>query len=275
MRWRLGHTPEAHVAALPAGCAEVVTESGPGTGLGATAGATAVISREDFSLLGRGPIRRLRALFPGEGVRILVYLRHQDLWLYSLYGQMLKVGRYQNVGAFIARDRHRMDYAGFPALWAEVFGAENRIVRVYEGFETGGLCTDFCIAVGVPEAAASVYERSRNNVSLSREASTFLSLIRNERWRYLFRSALKGGQPVRPRSRLSYLSPRQARHIIDEKRAANARLAATHLGRAQLFCDESPLAARTRPPRPVRRALVLWQLVAGLVLRILDRLRAG
>lgn len=269
-RRRLAHTPaadfdrlEAHVAALRAAC------------VGAGAGGTAVISSEDLSLLNHGQIRRLRAFFPGDGVRIVVYLRRQDLWLEALYGQMLKVGRHQKVEPFLARRRRRMDYAGLLAPWAKVFGDANLIVRVYEGFETGGLWADFCTAVGVPQAATLVSERTQVNVSLSREASTFLTLIRDDRWRYRLRLALERGQSRWPRSGLSYLSPRQARQIMTDHRAGNDRIAAQYLGRAQLFRDEEPVPVRNRQSRPVRRVLVFWQLLAGLALGLLDRVRGG
>lgn len=264
---RFGHTPGPdfsrlgdHAAALRA--------------VAAQAGGTAVLSSEDLSLLRLPQIRQLRALFPDEGVQILVYLRRQDLWLESLYGQLLKLGRHQATAAFAARNRRRMDYAGVLAPWATVFGAKNLIVRTYEGFEGGGLWADFCTAVGCPQAADVVPEGTRVNVSLSREASTFLTRIRGDRLRHWARQALERSHARGGRPSLSYLTPRQARQIMEEHRAGNDAVASLYLGRAHLFRDETAAPRQDRLPRPLRRAIVGWRLVSGQTLLILDRLRS-
>lgn len=269
---RLRHTPadgfdrlEPHVAALRAAWRAAAPE----------AGGTALISSEDFSLLGPRQIHKLRALFPDEEVRILVYLRRQDQWLEALYGQMLKQGRHQTPGTFVARNRRRADYAALLERWGAVFGNENLIVRAYEGFETGGLWADFCTALQLPTAAALVSDRVQVNVSLSREASTFLSAIRNDRWRHGLRLMLERGQTRPPRPGLRYVSPELADRVMAEHRDGNARVAAQYLTRAQLFQDAAPLAAVPRPSWPVRQALVLRQLMRGMWLEFRDWLRRG
>lgn len=264
---RLGHTPDAdfdqlgaHVASINAARRET--------------GGTTVISSEDFSLLRRPQIKRLRTLFPGDGVRILVYLRRQDLWLEALYGQTLKLGRHQNAAAFVTRQRHMADYAAVLDPWAEAFGAANVIVRVYEGFEGGGLWPDFCTAIGHPGAATLVPENTQINVSLPREDSTFLTLIGDDRWRHWLRRALERSQTRRARGRgLSYLTAPQARQIMADHAAGNARLAKRYLGREALFTDAAPLPVQSRPSWLMRRARVGWHLVSGLGLLALDRLR--
>ena len=145
LNWRVRYTPadsfdrlEYHTAALR----ELIAPH-PGT---------SVLSSEDFSRFTEGRIQALRALFPGDDLRILVYLRRQDLWLDALYGQALKVGRQPEMKAFLARNRDRLDYRGVLRRWGSVFGDDALIVRPYEGFEEGGLWQDFCTALDCPRA---------------------------------------------------------------------------------------------------------------------------
>lgn len=259
---RRGHTPavsfdqlEHHIAALQAACADAATQ--PGGAL--------LISSEDFSLFRLRHIRRLRALFPDQDIRILVYLRRQDEWLEAMYGQVLKQGRSPEPDDFIEQNRQHVDYAALLAPWAKVFGDSNLIVRTYEGFTRGGLWADFCTALDRPQAASIVADEVQVNVSLSREASMFLSRIRNDRWRHTCRLALEGSQEPERQSGLRYLSPARARQIMADHQQGNAQVAARYLGRAQLFHDTAPLKALPRPSWLMRHLRLLGQLLPGLI----------
>lgn len=274
---RLRHTPDVefdrlgdHAAALGA---ELATASG-----------TAVLSSEDFSLFRRPHIERLRALFPDPApdrpVRVLVYLRRQDLWLDALYGQLLKVGRHQEVDAFIARYRWRLNYEALLVPWVQVFGAANLILRTYEGFESvdqeGGLWANFCTALGYPQAASILPRQARANVSLPPEVGRFLARIaddrRRDRLRYILERSLSR---ARPRPGLGWLSEAQAARIMADEAERNRRIAQGHLGRDWLFVDEAaPPLSRVRSGWGARLAIGR-HLAAGLGLRILDRLRGS
>jgi hypothetical protein len=261
------HTPDADFGRLPGHAAALAA-------LMAVPGATAILSSEDFTDLRRHQIRRLKALFPGLAVSVLVYLRRQDQWVEAMYGQTLKVGRHLHTGTFIERNRRLLDYAAILAPWAEVFGADSLIVRPYEGFEAGGLWPDFCNAIGCPQAAAIAPIEAQVNVSLSREAASFLARVPDPVWRYRLRLLLERAEPRRPaRPGLTYLSARQAAALMAAHRAGNDRIAALHLGRPHLFHDDRPLPQAPRPSRLRRRARVLWRLLAGLVLSGADAMR--
>jgi len=285
---RLRHTPAIgfdrlgdHVAALRAALD------------GVPAGGCAVLSSEDFSLFKRVHVQRLRALFPdfapgsgsGSGparrLRVLIYLRRQDLWLDALYGQMLKIGRRQDFDAFVARNRWRLNYEAMLAPWVEAFGAENLILRTYEGFggtvgREAGLWADFCAALDCPQAAAILPRQARANVSLPAEAGRFLNGIGDARRRDRLRTILERSlSQSRPRSGLTWLLPAQAAAIMAEQAARNRRIAQRHLGRDRLFLDEDiPVLAPARSGWRAR-ALIARHLAAGLGLRFLDRLRGG
>ena len=257
--WRVKYTPEGsfdlledHGAALRA-----LVADHPGT---------SVISSEDFSRMDRKQIKALRALFPGDDVRILVYLRRQDLWLDALYGQALKVGRQVDMDSFLARNRDRLDYRRFLQLWGRAFGKRNLIVRPYEGFEGGGLWQDFCTALGCPDAAALPIPETQVNVSLSHESSTFLAGIADRERRHRLRILLEEGEAAaRRRPVLRHLDPTLARALLAEYSDGNARIARRYLSRDQLFEDARPRAARRRPGAMLRHALVARHLLRGLL----------
>jgi len=232
MGHRLGHTPaanfdrlETHVAALRAVCAEAAAQPDR----------TVLISSEDFSRFRLRHIRRLRALFPDQDFRILVYLRRQDAWLEAMYGQVLKQGRYQDHDELVEQSQEHVDYVALLAPWARVFGDSRLIIRAYEGFEHGELWADFCTALDRPQAAAVVADRVRVNVNLSHEASMFLSRIRNERWRHLFRKALERCEKPDRQSGLRYLSPARAQQIMEAHEPGNAQVATRYLGVRSCF----------------------------------------
>ena len=254
---------------------------------GAPDGGCAVLSSEDFSLFKRVHIQRLRALFPdcapggvsARRVRVLVYLRRQDLWLDSLYGHMLKIGRRQDIATFVDRNRWRLNYEAILAPWVEVFGAENLILRTYESFgETSdrdaGLWADFCAALDCPQAASVLPRQARANVSLPPEAGRFLNGVRDARRRERLRRILERSLSQSRRGPgLVWLPATQAASIMAEQAERNRRIAQRHLGRDRLFLDED---IRVLPPaRSGWRAQVLIGrlLTTGLVLRLMDWLR--
>lgn len=255
--WRVKYTPEGsfdlladHAAALHALLADH-----PGT---------SVISSEDFSRLNDKQVKALRALFPGDDVRILVYLRRQDLWLDALYGQALKIGQQLDMDSFIARSRARLNYRRLLQRWGRAFGKRNLIVRPYEGFERGGLWQDFCTALDCPDAAALLIPETQVNVSLSHESSIFLAGITDGDWRHRLRILLEKGEAAsRRRPVLRHLDPALARALLAEHAEDNACIARCYLNRDQLFEDTRPRAAHRRFSPLLRHALVARHLLCG------------
>jgi hypothetical protein len=88
----------------------------------------------------------------GLAARVVVYLRRQDLWLQSLYNEVVRdpsrrytgsIGNMREVRQGIA------DYFKVISHWAESFGQENLIVRVLEQEQLPkGLYWDFVNAIG-------------------------------------------------------------------------------------------------------------------------------
>lgn len=105
-------------------------------------------------------------------IKVVVYIRRQDQHSVSQHSQHIKAGR---IGKKILRDTRVYQYDALLDLWAEVFGAENIIPRVFERghFVNGDVIDDFLHVCGMdPEAG---FEKpGMLNESLSPVGEAFL-----------------------------------------------------------------------------------------------------
>ena len=94
-------------------------------------------------------IRRMRELFPGEDVEIVVCIRRQDAFARSCYQEYVKVTRHdQGFEEFLERARHLFRYRRNIELFAEVF--PRVAVLVFERLiEDGNLAGRFFGRLGV------------------------------------------------------------------------------------------------------------------------------
>lgn len=90
----------------------------------------------------------------GHDIRIVVYLRRQDQLYSSFYNQDVKGARRWSQSAYQFYQTHRIFEHGYSSMlqwWADVFGAENIIVRPFESSQwpDGNIVKDFCQATGI------------------------------------------------------------------------------------------------------------------------------
>lgn len=200
-----------------------------------------VISSEDFSLIrNREKLQKLRNFFPDDDTRILVYLRRQDAWIDSLYGQMIKVGRKQSVEEFVSAEEKTLNYGGFLARWSSEFGQKNIVVRAYEPGGDFDLWHDFMKSIGRDEAAKVAPGITSANDSLPPELALFAKSVFN--YDNAFRKHLESIAhlyPVLPG--LKFLTPEIAGKILKECSETNRKVAEEYLGRKDLFKDTKPL----------------------------------
>ncbi len=111
---------------------------------------TLIVSSEEFRNLESEAIRALKQLFAGHDVSIVVYLRRQDDFLISKYGQHVRMYTIRYSGTiydFYFRHNFvaRYNYQDLINRWANVFGTDNMIVQVYERqrFPDGDVIRDF------------------------------------------------------------------------------------------------------------------------------------
>lgn len=140
---------------------------------------TVVLTGEHMSLL-REPeefdrLKKLLAVMGERPVKIVVYLRRQDLFYLSGYSQRIKNGStlpWSDLGEHF--DPATFNYAAMLEGWKSAFGKDAIIVRVFErGQMIGGdLLKDFMSVIGF--ADVPIVETVRKNESLDARTLEFL-----------------------------------------------------------------------------------------------------
>ncbi|WP_210526429.1 hypothetical protein [Rubellimicrobium arenae] len=260
---RKRHTPSADFSLLAPYVDFIKTEISNG-------GGTGIISSEDLSGLRLQGIERLRELFDPD-TKIVVYLRRQDAWIDSLYGQILKVGRETTADQVIADEAWRLDYDQLLEPWAATFGASNIIVRPYEGLQGTALWSDFFTAVGRPDGATVTPEIESANDSLSFELTMVLKALNIYGEQRELRRIFEGMSDHFPnRPGLKYLSHHQAQDLLARYAASNQAVAEKYLTRDALFTDMNPLQQAEHQDLSTTQTI---QVFGGLTLHLLRRIR--
>jgi hypothetical protein len=144
---------------------------------------TAILSSEEFEFATTPEqLRMIGKQLPAELTQVVVYLRRQDKYLVSEYSQHLKMYETRFSGSihdFYMRYNmsSRFNYLRLLTRWANVFGAENVIVRPFEPsqFESGNLIDDVRAAFGLTDVALEVPQDLVINKGLSGPACVLLS----------------------------------------------------------------------------------------------------
>lgn len=127
-----------------------------------------------------------------DQIRILVYIRRQDDFLVSTYSTMVKTGRTNPIHIPSMKGQlRRYDHWDLLSRWAEIFGRENIICRMYDRSKLvdGDIIHDFGAQTGVPTTPD--YERPvMTNESLDAEALEFLRIFNRYYNRTGYRSQL-------------------------------------------------------------------------------------
>ena len=204
-----------------------------------------VISSEDFSRLEDYSVFKLAEYFSGVDVKILIYLRRQDAWIDSLYGQMLKVGRDLSIDQLIDFEERSIDIPKFLLPWENAFGSENIIIRIYEGEAKNNIWEDFCSAVGVDSAKGCVEKMPIANKSLSYQSTKFLNLLGDAEANKSLRPIFENMEMEMPNSQeLKFLDNEKAISIMARYEISNNKIANKYLGREKLFLEDAPLPVR-------------------------------
>lgn len=92
-------------------------------------------------------VRALAGMLPDIEVKVVCYVRRQDLFLESLYNQFVKQapGYFEDLNSFIEKSGPIADYAGHLDIWAKVFGDDAMVVRPFDDLSVS-LMDDFSSA---------------------------------------------------------------------------------------------------------------------------------
>lgn len=182
-----------------------------------------------------------------DRVRIVVYVRPQYAYIASLYGELVRNGRWRWPLSESVR-QIKANWYETCQQWAAVFGHDNVIVRPFEKsrFIGGSVFSDFLDIFDIPLTDAYVLPDSAVNPSLPREAIefkravNFLALSDDEL--LALRTCLIQYYRTQNRGRVDptdWLSETERRAIAETYEASNRRLAVEFLDRERsyLFLD--------------------------------------
>jgi len=160
--------------------------------LDSVAADTVIVSQERYSWVNQPEslvrLQKVVSNFVGN-TKVIFYLRRQDALVVSQKQQGSKT-RAASVAyghepralptALTPAAERYLDFNSKIGMWADAFGAENIIVRVFERerLHEGDVVADFCSVIGLDTGDLAVPERK--NESLSRENQLFLHLTRDQ-----------------------------------------------------------------------------------------------
>lgn len=99
-----------------------------------------------------------------DKVQIVVYLRRQDDWLDSFFGQQVKDGFAIPDKQQLLDPRIYLLYSENLQVWARDFGKENILVRIYDD-QTPDVIDDFCRLIGLNSSRLRKPERDAETVN--------------------------------------------------------------------------------------------------------------
>lgn len=211
-----------------------------------------------------------------DEVKIVCYVRRQDLWFESRYNQRVKTRK--NVGMsfkeFLAgiQERH---FAEQLDLWAEVFGQQNIIVRPYEKGQlcNGNVVDDFAKILGrLPVGCLSLAPENQSTVNprLSRDALEFSQIIYRldldpretiiwlqALWRVSKDMMLAHGEPAAWQRLIEF---NERKRLLDQYTDTNQYVAKKYLGRCDgsLFYEKLDVDSEIYPGLSNIRAMEIW-----------------
>lgn len=205
------------------------------------------------------------AIMAHMDLKIVLYLRRQDIIIMAGYNQQIKAGtQRRDIRAVIKNQMSRFDYLAKIKPWEEAIGTENIIIRAYERqqFIEGDLRKDFLVgALGISDLgdfnfvnrpnsnpryarAAMEYKRFLNCLFEDVEASgAFNKLL-------LKYSADVSANATEIFTEHDTLDPQTRQQVLDHFAADNAFIARTYMGRADglLFTDQNIPEHKDVPP---------------------------
>jgi hypothetical protein len=213
-----------------------------------------ILSAEGFSLYTPEKIEFLKQLLQDYSVKVILYLRRQDLWLQSMWAEKLKKGEnetfHMSLQEWIENSLTKSNTCDYDKLienWGEVFGKENIIPRVLEKSQfKGTLFQDFLSACQVPEAMRF---RDTIEMNISPGVKT-LVLIRE--FKKLLQGKLDAGSRIKFYSALSDFATSAGwndkpwslidqdihAHTMKHFSIGNRQIAQEYFGRDELFLEK-------------------------------------
>jgi hypothetical protein len=215
---------------------------------------TVILSSEEFlNLEAAERLPKLKRLFDGHEIEILIYLRRQDSLLLSTYGQHVRMYSIRFSGTIsdflLKHSNFLIKYNYWQTLqrWAKVFGSDAMHIKLYDQarFPEGNIVEDFADTLGLDLDGCDVRKVSGINRNLSDLGLEVLRRLNampldeathHKLIRFLDESPLQG------QGEYQLLSRRNRQELMGQFDNSNARVARHWLGR-----DDGVLFERREP----------------------------
>lgn len=230
---------------------------------------TVVISSEYmWGELSARDVQSLLQPFSDCNIKVIAYLRRQDLLAQSLYVQAVKGGLADPFPVWLDRvadgERAGFDFHKVLSCWTSSGVPADVVVRVYEKSQlSGDICLDF-LATVCPQATPA--EHKANQVSNPGPDRTTVELLRLVSSKVTdpelggrVRKRILAHSPSRPLfSPLNYLSSAEVASFMARYAEQNAKVAREFLGRSdgKLFQDAMPADTAESPADPTPQAVL-------------------
>lgn len=233
-----------------------------------------------FNATKKGYWEAMRAIMQEVGVtevKLVLYLRRQDLFAESLWAQFVKTGRMQvSLSEYIAREKvvKVCDYEAGVKRIQKVFGAENLVIRVYDRslLAGGDTAEDFLRTIGIEDTSAFTWPEEAKNPSLTPTMTAVkLQFNRSERYRevekdFLSKHALLVSAHDEERKG-SFLTPQERQTFLGQYAQGNEWIARSCLGSedGRLFpVKEGELERPAFELDPLKVALLSCEVMASV-----------
>lgn len=190
-----------------------------------------------------------------NNIKVIIYIRRQDLWLESLYQQFIKTGQLSSedtfgiwIEKFMSSNKrsYACDWLKQLNYWSNVFGKENIQVRVYEKsqFNNENIIEDFLLQLDVSDHMQDfIFEKQFQNRRFNKHATDFLRLFNDaedfDKWIHLLNVWIKN--PYEDTGEV-YFTYEKRWEILNKYKGSNEEIAKTYLHNPQgiLFNEALP-----------------------------------
>lgn len=224
---------------------------------------TVLLSSENYSTEIKNSLVSKFKVFLGEkyDYRIVVYLRRQDHFLESIYGELVSGGWYKlrlSAEEFLReyldeKGEFQCDYTLLLQPWDQTFGRRNVVVRPFEKIQwkEGDFLKDFFTSVGLDELGElKCSERKKYNISVPPETNQIIRYLNqipleSKFYRAALNNFFDSGEPnfSSPQKLGQHVTPPALRErLLSIYRKSNEHVAVEYLHRpsGELFFEPEP-----------------------------------
>lgn len=221
-----------------------------------------LISSEFFWVFSKNEVMRVHELLKKYTIKVILYLRRQDLWAMANALQEVKVfnQEFDSIDEIVNKILDETDYNEKVKIWSDIVGDNNIILRPYEkkqmhkndiyhDFLFNGLGMELTDEYSIPRKGinprlvqdALGYKFIVNNLPINKE---YKNIITNSLFSYSNSIDPKSQQPFQEHT---LLSPEKRIEIINTFESKNSELAKKYLNSESLFKEEMPSLNEWKP----------------------------